>query len=315
MNEDLISVIIPVYKVEQYLDRCVQSVLNQTYHNLEIILVDDGSPDRCPQMCDEYARHDSRVRVIHKENGGQSSARNTGLEVASGNYIGFVDSDDYIADDMYQVLLTCINIYDADIAMCDYARNDKTLSANKYDLHLKGNNVKKYRGQEIDKFFFRTHGEKSFYSVWNRLYKSEVVKDVSFIENKINEDVLFTYEVYKRSNIVVFLPLKKYMYFKNPNGITRSRLQKKDFSLIEIWDEIVCREQNGKNKEIAMINRKRAIFTLYVKGIVHGYDENISVETLRQWRNEIIENKREISSVLNCKRKIILWIITVNKYL
>lgn len=103
MNDDLISVIIPVYNVEQYLDRCVQSVLNQTYRNLEILLVDDGSPDRCPQMCDEYARQDSRVKVIHKENGGLSSARNAGLEIVTGNYIGFVDSDDYIASDMLRL--------------------------------------------------------------------------------------------------------------------------------------------------------------------------------------------------------------------
>ena len=110
MNQ-LISVIVPVYKVEQYLDRCVQSVVNQTYKNLEIILVDDGSPDNCPAMCDAWAEKDSRIRVNHKENGGVSSARNTGLDTATGDYITFVEADDWIESDMLEFLLpTCLNL-------------------------------------------------------------------------------------------------------------------------------------------------------------------------------------------------------------
>ena len=102
---DLISVIVPVYKVEPYLDKCVRSIVDQTYQNLEIILVDDGSPDRCGEICDAWAAKDSRIRVIHKENGGLSDARNAGMAVATGKYMGFVDSDDYIAPDMYRLLL------------------------------------------------------------------------------------------------------------------------------------------------------------------------------------------------------------------
>lgn len=315
MNDDLISVIIPVYNVEQYLDRCVQSVLNQTYRNLEIILVDDGSPDRCPQMCDEYARLDSRIRVIHKENGGQSSARNRGLNVASGNYIGFVDSDDYIASDMYEMLLKCINNYDADIAMCDYTRKSNTLEKDKTDFETECRNIKLYTAHDIDMLFFRTHGEKSFYSVWNRIYKRDMVKNIYFIENLINEDVLFTYEIYKKANKIAFLPSKKYMYYKNPQGITRSKLQKKDLALLDIWDEIVRREQNPENKKLAEINRKRAIFTLYVKRIIHGSNNDISDNILQQWKNEIINYKEEIRSVLDWKRKVLLWLITINRHL
>ena len=315
MNDELISVIIPVYNVEQYLDRCVQSVLNQTYRNLEILLVDDGSPDRCPQMCDEYARQDSRVKVIHKENGGLSSARNAGLEIVTGNYIGFVDSDDYIASDMYEILLKCINNYDADIAMCDYTRKSHTLEKDKTDFETECRNMKLYAEHDIDMLFFRTHGEKSFYSVWNRIYKRDIVKDIYFIENMINEDVLFTYEIYKKANKIAFLPSKKYLYYKNPQGITRSKLQKKDLSLIEIWNEIVRREQNSENEKYAEINRKRVIYTLYVKKIIYGANKDISKTMLRQWKNEIISNKEEISSVLDWKRKVILWLITMNRYL
>ena len=115
---DLISIIVPVYNVEQYLDRCVKSLLQQTYKNLEIILVDDGSPDRCGQMCDNYAKLDSRVLVIHKENGGLSDARNAGLSHAHGEYIAFVDSDDYIEADMISELYNACHNQDADIVVC-----------------------------------------------------------------------------------------------------------------------------------------------------------------------------------------------------
>ena len=115
---DLISVIVPVYKVEQYLDECIQSIVNQTYTNLEIILVDDGSPDNCPQICDEWAKKDSRIRVLHNKNNGVSAARNAGLTIAKGQYIGFVDSDDYIAADMYESLMVGIKQGNKKISCC-----------------------------------------------------------------------------------------------------------------------------------------------------------------------------------------------------
>ena len=118
MDAPLISVIVPVYKVEAYLDRCVQSIVDQTYRNLEIILVDDGSPDNCGAMCDAWVEKDSRVRVIHKENGGLSDARNVGMAAASGEYLGFIDSDDYIAPEMYQVLWERIAADRSDMAAC-----------------------------------------------------------------------------------------------------------------------------------------------------------------------------------------------------
>ena len=105
-----VSIIVPIYMVEKYLVRCIESIISQTYSNLEIILVDDGSLDDCPQICDEYAKKDNRIKAIHKKNGGLSSARNAGMEVVTGNYILFVDSDDYIKEDMYEILLNLIKI-------------------------------------------------------------------------------------------------------------------------------------------------------------------------------------------------------------
>ena len=120
--QPLISVIVPIYNVEKYLDRCVGSIINQTYKNLEIILVDDGSPDNCPQMCDDYAKKDSRIKVVHKENGGLSDARNAGMKVATGEYVSFIDSDDYISLDFYETLLETIVDNDSDIVECSVVK-------------------------------------------------------------------------------------------------------------------------------------------------------------------------------------------------
>ena len=120
-----ISVVVPIYKVEKYLDRCIYSIINQTYTNLEIILVDDGSPDNCPKICDEYASKDNRIKVIHKQNGGLSSARNAGIKVATGDYIGFVDSDDFIELDMYEQMYKVAYENDVDLVMSDYYKVHK----------------------------------------------------------------------------------------------------------------------------------------------------------------------------------------------
>ena len=122
MSMPVVSVVVPVYKVEKYLERCVASLRSQTLRDVEIILVDDGSPDSCPEMCDALAEQDSRIRVIHKKNGGLSSARNAGLKVASGKYVGFVDSDDDVEPDMYEKMLSVIESENVDFVMSDYLR-------------------------------------------------------------------------------------------------------------------------------------------------------------------------------------------------
>ena len=114
----LVSVVVPVYKVEKYINKCIDSIINQTYKNLEIILVDDGSPDRCPQICDEYAKKDNRIKVIHKKNSGLGAARNTGIDAAKGEYIGFVDSDDWIMPNMYEEMVNCCENYQVPICEC-----------------------------------------------------------------------------------------------------------------------------------------------------------------------------------------------------
>ena len=228
---DLISIIVPVYNVEQYLDRCVKSLLQQTYKNLEIILVDDGSPDRCGQMCDNYAKLDSRVLVIHKENGGLSDARNTGLCSASGKYIGFIDSDDWVAPDMFEVLYNGLIGNNADISICGYYKVQDNVVYSKYI-----ENAVVYSKQEALQELLLDNKIENY--AWNKLYKSSLfTDDIKYPIDKHFEDVGTTYKLFMNAETIVVLPEIKYFYFRHPNSIVGSW---KAESLIDyIW----CLEQ------------------------------------------------------------------------
>ena len=178
-----ISVIVPIYKVEPYLDCCVQSIVDQTYENLEIILVDDGSPDNCPAMCDDWAAKDSRIRVIHKENGGFSSARNAGLDAATGDYIQFVDSDDWILPDMTAALVSCAVKENADVVRCGYCENVDG------DMQEICTNSQTYC-PEYNKLVIDIMNDGLISgAVWNKLYKHSVLNGMRFRPG-YSEDIL-----------------------------------------------------------------------------------------------------------------------------
>ena len=305
-----ISIIVPVYKVEKYLDRCVEAILEQTYTDFELILVDDGSPDNCPIICDSWANKDSRIKVIHKENGGAGQARNVGFCNASGAYIGFVDADDWLTKDMYEYLHTLIVKENADVAMCNFTRNSKELESDTLNEEIK---ILDSKG--IQEFFYRINGEPSNYAIWNRLYKKEVLAGIQFLEGKITEDVMFIYEVAKKAKKMVVSNKKKYLYYENVLGVTKSKFSEKDFALIEIWDEIVKREEGSEYAYWAQMNRKRATFTLYVKALLSGCEKNIDKNIFREWKKELKENYSELrkTKFFDWKRKILLKVIcTVN---
>ena len=210
----LISVIIPIYNVEKYLARCVDSIVNQTYKNLEIILVDDGSPDRCPQMCDDYAKKDSRIKVVHKKNGGLSNARNAGMAVATGEYISFIDSDDYVSDDFFECLLDVMNKENSDIAECSVV---KFYEDNRFDEFSDDLSVKTYDTQDAMSALI---AENPFHQhVWNKLYKTELVKDIPYAVGKLNEDEFWTYLVFGRANKVARINKTMYYYFQRSSSI------------------------------------------------------------------------------------------------
>lgn len=210
----LISVIVPIYNVEKYLERCVDSIVNQTYKNLELILVDDGSPDNCPQMCDDYAKKDSRIKVIHKKNGGLSDARNAGMAVATGEYISFIDSDDYVSDDFFECLLNVMNKENSDIAECSVV---KFYEDNHFDEFFDNLSAKTYDTQNAMSALI---AENPFHQhVWNKLYKTELVKDVPYAVGKLNEDEFWTYQVFGRANKVAKLNKTMYYYFQRSSSI------------------------------------------------------------------------------------------------
>ena len=238
MSNPLISVIVPVYKVEQYLHRCVNSIMNQTYKNLEIILVDDGSPDKCGEMCDEFAKKDSRIRVFHKENGGQSSARNLGLDNMTGEYVGFVDSDDWIEPNMYEHLYELILQNNAQIAecglQCDYA-NGKTLYTNKQypactDIEL---------FSKCDALRELTFAEKITNSPCDKLFCRYIFDNIRMRVGTVYEDFEMMPHCIEKAEFVVYDPLPLYHYIMTEQSTTRGTFKKSRFIEAQISRNIV----------------------------------------------------------------------------
>lgn len=224
----LISVIVPIYNVEKYLARCVDSIVNQIYKNLEIILVDDGSPDRCPQMCDDYAEKDSRIKVVHKKNGGLSDARNAGVAVATGEYISFIDSDDYVSDDFFECLLDVMNKENSDIAECSVVKlyEDGHLEQYTDSFEINSYNTQNALLMLISESHFKTQ-------VWNKLYKSDLVLGVPFLKGKCNEDDFWTYQVFAKANKVSLICQTMYFYFQRSNSIMGGNYSVKRLDEIE----------------------------------------------------------------------------------
>lgn len=214
MEEQLISVIVPVYGVEAYLERCVQSIVDQTYSNLEIILVNDGSPDNCPAMCDAWAEKDSRIKVIHKENGGLSDARNAGMAIASGELLGFVDSDDWISPEMYQLLYERLEADNSDISACGVQMvwEDNTPPRM---LTRAGRCVLETQGA------MRAIIEENWLKqpVWYKLYRRETIQDLLFPVGKYHEDVFWSYQAIGRANRVSAFDTPCYFYVQRSGSI------------------------------------------------------------------------------------------------
>lgn len=212
-----ISVIIPIYNVEKYLKRCIESIIKQTYSNLEIILVDDGSPDGCAKICGEYKNKDERIVVIHKKNGGLSDARNAGLKVATGEIISYIDSDDYVDLDMYEKMTKAMEEKNADIVVCgtniDYE-----------DGHTKVKCEKEEKSFNREEALIELNSFKSFdMAVWNKLYKREVVDKIEFPVGKKSEDYFVMYQYFARAKKVVIINQAKYHYFQRSNSISRGK--------------------------------------------------------------------------------------------
>ncbi|MCM1182527.1 MAG: glycosyltransferase [Roseburia sp.] len=231
----MISIIVPVYNMEDYLERCMDSVLSQTYVNLEIIVVDDGSTDRSPQLCDAYARRDGRVRVIHKPNGGLSDARNAGLEAATGLYIGYVDSDDWIEPDMYERMHRACVETGSQLAVCRYF-------SERAGLREDGGSgeVVPLSREELLRLYICGHDRYVIYnSVWSKLFHRDLVRGARFPKGRNSEDIMYTTRAFCRLSRAVYLDTSLYHYVLDREGsiMNRARGERMFRDEIPFWRE------------------------------------------------------------------------------
>lgn len=277
-----ISVIIPVYNVEAYLRRCVDTVINQTYKNLEIILVDDGSPDNCPAICDEYASRDKRVRVIHKTNGGVSSARNAALDSdLTGDYVTFVDSDDWLAIDAYEYCIKLIHYTGAEVVQ--FARS----LANDTKILTKAPKKEKwtvFEGKEILQHYMSTTTTTGSYAVWRCLFLRQLIGENRFRDGKINEDIDWKYKVLERCNIMVDSNQIKYFYYQSGSSLSGAPLKKRDYQLreaAELLFELTKNEKYGTIAFLGKVKKARTAFSLLCKIAYYGIgDTDINKENV-----------------------------------
>lgn len=300
-----ISIIVPVYNVENYLVRCIESILAQTFKEFELILVNDGSPDNCGKICDEYAQKDSRIRVIHKSNGGLSDARNSGIEISTGKYIGFVDSDDYIEPDMYEVLYNDIKKCNADIACCAYYicfKNERIGSPTSKGLKILSVEEAINMLPQISP------------GAWNKLYKKEIFEEIRYPVGKLNEDVFILMDLLERANKITFNPSAKYYYLQRQNSITKKGFNSKKWDCIDAWKKNLIYVKNKYPKQIKVIEYK------YFGAYIYILDQLIVSENYRSIAEYEKVNKFIKNNILNIilnsyipiKRKISLIIYLLN---
>ena len=315
MEKPLISIIIPVYKVEKYLEKCIKSVLDQTYKNLQIILVDDGSPDNCGNICDNYAKIDNRIEVIHKANGGLSEARNVGLKVARGEYIGFVDSDDYVSNEMFENLYNTLISNDVDVSICNFY----TVINNKNIIKNADNGVEIYNKLEILKEILLDKKIQSY--AWNKLYKRELFKDIEYPVGKKFEDIGTTFYILEKCNKIAVSGSPEYYYITRGDSIVNNNTEGTVIDYISLisdrYDYI-----DKKYKELKKYNDFYITKTLITAYTDEYHLKNNSEEFLKILNNffnkvkDIFKNNEEdIISLFNDAQKIQLDMLLKDKKL
>ena len=310
MQDALVSVIVPVYKVEKYLDECLKSIVGQTYKNLEIILVDDGSPDNCPTMCDLWAQKDGRIKVIHKPNGGLSSARNAGLDISCGRFVMFVDSDDWIDKNTVQSLFTIGE--DADIIMCGFSveyEDGTTSQENSGNKRLEGSDI-------LGEFILDNIRPE----VCGKLYRLELFSDTRFDETiKYAEDLDMNYRLMKKASRFISTDEGFYHYIRRADSITSAEATTARVNLYRITEKFVeLSEPDSELYEKSISRHARVLFATLSrllskdeedsggKEMVEAFFGTI-VNEIRKYRKDIVKNK-----YLSVKYKISATIIAIS---
>lgn len=280
-----ISVIVPVYKVEDCLEFCVDSILNQTFTDFELILVDDGSPDNCGAMCDEYAKKDSRIRVIHRENGGLSAARNSGMDIMRGEYIAFIDSDDAVTEDYLDAMISAAGRFDADIVVCKFKEfEDGNIPDLKSAAEAAGE-YKVFSGKEACKEVYEGSKQASI-NACCKLFRASAIENMRFPEGRLHEDQAFTPVAYYRSRKVVSIDRNIYLYRVRESSITHEKFNLKRYD--DIWALDNCIRFFEENNEPGIVEaakgrRERALCSYAV------YAKRDKVDVPEEYRRSIVE--------------------------
>jgi glycosyltransferase involved in cell wall biosynthesis len=289
-NNPVLSIIIPVYNVQKYLSKCIDSILTQTFRNFELILINDGSDDGSAEICKQYERKDKRIKYINKNNGGVSSARNLGLKLAIGEYIGFVDGDDWIEVDMYEKLIDFIKIKQADIAVGGYIKNygDKTEM-----MFCKGT------ATIFDSIKGLINMLEQVYFGWeivDKIYKRDLFKNIFFNENSyVCEDLLMMWYLFKKSKIIAYIPLYKYHYFYRTDSVTNSGFSLKNLSGIPIKKKI---HEEARKMSPALLDLSLRIYVAELVIVCRKMMLNNGDN-----KKEIMQFQREIRKNIRCAIK------------
>lgn len=273
MDTPVISIIVPCYNVENYLYRCMDSLTRQTLKNIEIILVDDGSPDKVPEICDEWQLKDQRVKVVHKRNEGLGLARNTGLKIASGKYVAFVDSDDYVDVNMYQILLEIAERKNSDAVFCGFK---KGIQEGKFVEIRECNSYKEFSGDEVRKlipdFIAAPPYSKQEYiyemSVWHSIYRRSIIVDneINFVSERefSSEDIPFQLDFLEKAQKISFIPNILYFYCWNGNSITKKVSEEKFYKIVALYKLVSSKSVKYDDRGL----RAKRLFIGYIRAYV-----------------------------------------------
>lgn len=308
-----ISIIVPVYNVEKYLTKCIDSIINQTYKDLEIILVDDGSTDNSGQICDQYAIKDNRIKVIHKENGGLSDARNVGIKNSTGEYLSFIDSDDYIDKDMIECLYNAITDTNSDIAVCGKYIEKET---GKYYLKNVNLQLKIYDSKEALKSILTNN--LIDVSACDKLFKKTLFRDIKFPKNKYFEDMGTIYKLIDLCNSIVHIGGAKYHYIQRQDSITKTKFDMRYNDLYEHMNqliELINKKYNYLNEYVLSYQLQNLITIIieYHNGINEDKEKYIEIRNkafkeLKNNKKNILKNKK-----IKLTKKIMMILILKNQ--
>lgn len=323
MQDKKISVIVPIYKVEKYLCRCIDSILAQTYENLEIILVDDGSPDNCPDMCNEYAKKDKRIIVIHKQNGGLSDARNVGIESVTGEYIIFVDSDDFVSPTMIEKMVEALTISNSDLCICNinYVEENGEAIENKN----KKSPIKNGVYSRDDLFGFLVGDGYWFYvTAWNKMYRTEIFRNIRFQVGKYHEDEFLVNKVIDCCDKIVCLEERLYFYVQREGSIMNTTYSVKNLDGVEAKVERLLYYINNEKFKEAILLLDNIIDNLTIASIQLGREGENRIRSIRNevkkayiylYKQRGIPMKKQIKFVLflYCDKMIIILLTICKK--